>query len=135
MCECNKTYEMKILATQSKLANKMLENGYCYEVLDVISFDAHRDCDVVNNPFGGDYFSFHPNGNCGCILCDDSYCFGIRCNHLMWCEGFCEDEPDPYDGAKPPTSILVYGNHKGYFYIKLIVFKKECDEKNTTHDT
>ena len=124
MLECNKSDEMKMLASQSELANKMLVNGYNYKVVDVISFDAYRDCDVVNSPFGGDYFSFHPNGNCGCILCNDNSCFGIRCNHLMWCEGLCED-----DDSELPGPIMVYGNHKGYFYLKLIIFQKGSDEK------
>ena len=125
--ECNKSYEMEILASQSQLAEKMRKSGYYYKVADVISYDVYHDCDVVNNPFAYGYFSFHPTGNSGCIISDDCYFFGIRCNHLMWCEGYCEDVDD--DDAELPTSILVYGNHKGNFCVNLIIFLKACDEK------
>jgi hypothetical protein len=81
--------------------------------------------------------SFHPNGNCGCILLYDDYAFGIRCSHLMWSEGHCEgvegfwSEDDHTlaqeryshnDYNSSYNSILVYGNHKGNLVIKMIVF-------------
>jgi hypothetical protein len=61
--------------------------------------------------------TFHPNGECGCISLFDEYMFGIRCNHLMWAEGWLEDE-DQSD------AILIYGNHKGEVVTKLIVFDR-----------
>ena len=61
--------------------------------------------------------TFHPNGECGCISLFDEYMFGIRCNHLMWAEGWIEDE-DQSD------AILIYGNHKGEVVTKLIVFDR-----------
>lgn len=63
-------------------------------------------------------FTFHPNGDCGCISLLDDYMFGIRCDHLMWSDGDCEGTEPFLNGNKP--AILVYGNHKGIFMMKLI---------------
>lgn len=60
-------------------------------------------------------FSFHPNGNCGCLLANDDMMFGIRCDHLIWVEGYCEESEDN-------DMIIVFGNHKGTFMSYLIVF-------------
>lgn len=69
----------------------------------------------------GNQCSFHPNGKCGCIeLHDECLIEGvdIRCNHLMWCEGWIEaadafdewtEDTDAFDGK----AILLYGNNKG----------------------
>lgn len=61
--------------------------------------------------FDDGWGSFHPNGDCGCILSDDEYVFGIRCNHLIWMDG--EDE---HHGP----AVLVVGNHKGCLVMSLL---------------
>lgn len=72
--------------------------------------------------------SFHPNGNCGCILLDDDYAFGIRCNHLIWAEGNCEGTEDFWTEKDRQKSeydtILIYGNHKGVIKNKLLAFQE-----------
>ena len=47
---------------------------------------------------------FHPDGGSGCILSNDDYVFGIRCNHLIWMTG-------NHDTDGP--GVLLVGNHKG----------------------
>lgn len=135
-------WAFEALTYQSPLAYKLNEDGYDYEVWDVLSHFGEYGYVYVESPFfSGCPFSFHPTGNCGCIMSDDiSYSFGIRCRHLMWCEGWCEDDFELkedgyyYGGNGEPSSILIYANHKGYFYMKLIVFKKqnnnETEEEN-----
>lgn len=54
---------------------------------------------------------FHPNGKTGCITVDDDYIFGIRCDHLVWIEGYSEIFGNGY---------LAIGNHKGYTTIKFL---------------
>lgn len=73
---------------------------------------------------------FIPNGKCGCIVIDDDYLFGIRCNHLMWMEGkvrknflvkHCGAEPD--DSLPEHCCVkclMVFGNHKGIFMMNLV---------------
>ena len=58
--------------------------------------------------------SFHPNG-AGCILLNDDYLFGIRCDHLIWIDYW-----DLY-GYK----TLLIGNHKGGTNIKVITYNEE----------
>jgi hypothetical protein len=76
-----------------------------------------------------DQFSFHPNGKCGCIELNDDDCFGIRCNHLMWAEGSCEGyeyffNEEGYDSDETRENvIIVYGNHKGWFVLNVIVYE------------
>lgn len=65
-----------------------------------------------------DELSFHPNGKCGCITLNDESMFGIRCNHLMWAEGWLE-------GAENNQTILVYGNHKGVLEIVLLTIAEQ----------
>jgi len=137
-------WAFEALTYQSPLAYKLNEEGYDYEVWDVLSHSG--DYGYVESPFNaGCEFSFHPTGNCGCIMSDDiSYSFGIRCRHLMWCEGRCEDRPLKEDGTDEdgyyegeigePSSILIYANHKGYFYMRLIVFKKQTDNDGENVD-
>jgi len=113
-----------------KLCSEMAKkHGDDYEIIDVFEYQRNNMDDL----------SFHPNGNCGCILLDDDYAFGIRCDHLMWAEGKCEGierfwtenehkiaeekyERNEYDVY---NAILVYGNHKGSLYIKLLVFHEK----------
>ena len=92
--------DIEKLALVSEMAKKHKDN---YKVVELGDF----------NSFQG--FTFHPNGNCGCILVEDDYIFGIRCNHLIWVEGSCEDEKDV---------IVVLGNHKGSIRINFIVFSQ-----------
>ena len=118
--------DIEKLATCSEMAKKYGSN---YEIVDV---DEYRRQQTDN-------LSFHPNGNCGCILLDDNYAFGIRCNHLMWAEGECEGieyfwtendhaiaeekyERKEYDSYK---AIFIYGNHKGGLCSKLLVFHEK----------
>ena len=54
---------------------------------------------------------FHPNGKTGCITVDDSYIFDIRCDHLVWIEGYSEVFGNGY---------LVIGNHKGLTAINFV---------------
>ena len=54
---------------------------------------------------------FHPNGKTGCITVDDDYIFGIRCDHLVWIEGYSEVFGNGY---------LVIGNHKGMTAINFV---------------
>lgn len=60
------------------------------------------------NPVEND---FHPNGDSGCILLDDDYLFNIRCNHLIWIDGYSETYGD---------AVLLMGNHKGFLIFTLI---------------
>lgn len=66
--------------------------------------------------------SFHPNGDCGCILMPDEYIFGLRCNHLIWIAGWHEQvalptDVDDTEGDSWDESIarcvLFVANHKG----------------------
>jgi hypothetical protein len=97
------------------------EHKGSYEVIDYEKIDEKDDY----------LFTFHPNGVCGCMLLDDDYAFGIRCDHFMWAEGNCEgvegfwndcdfntDSEDLYKNFK---AILIYGNHKGSLYIRVIL--------------
>ena len=76
---CDFQEDLKKLATVSEMAKNNL------------------DCDVELVELNqGDYlkylseFSFHPNGNTGCVLSNDDYMSGIRCDHLIWIQGCCE---------------------------------------------
>lgn len=68
---------------------------------------------VSDDLFPTDVFEtkFHPNGNTGCIEVDDDYMFGIRCNHLIWIEGYSEIFGYGY---------FIVGNHKGATVTKLV---------------
>ena len=69
----------------------------------------------------GKLFTFHPNGNCGCLKLNDDYFLGIRCDHLMWCEGWCEHTDEILDTWENADDVLMfYGNHKGLFVAKVI---------------
>ena len=115
--------DIEKLALSSEMANKFGRN-HNYEVIDI-------------NENQIEELSFHPNGNCGCILLYDDYAFGIRCSHLMWSEGHCEgiegfwseddhtlaqERYNHNDYNSSYNSIFVYGNHKGNLVIKMIVF-------------
>lgn len=101
-------YDLIQLASQSKMANRMLLHEV--EVVDLVNVEM----DPIH---ATEYFSFHPNGECGCLKIGDDYIFGIRCSHLVWFEGECEDEKS--------NVIIVCGNHKGLYMQKMIVFHPE----------
>ena len=101
-------YDLIKLAKRSKMAFRYLEDEV--EVIPMENVGRDPQCQTES-------FTFHPNGECGCIaLCDD-YIFGIRCDHLIWFEGECE-----YPDCK---AIIVCGNHKGNYKQKLIVFHEK----------
>lgn len=78
------------------------DNDWCvFYVLDMYKDYEQNSTEIM----------FHPNGNTGCILVDDGYMFGIRCNHLIWIEGHSELFGNGY---------LVIGNHKGKTIVKFI---------------
>ena len=99
------------LATTSETARKLLANRNT-QVVDVLSNDI--------TDFGFE-FTFHPTGACGCIEMDDENFLGIRCNHLMWAEGWCERNDSyihSYNGTE--NVLLIFGNHKGTFKAQAI---------------
>lgn len=113
------------LSEASSLVKKMLEEKRKIALINQEDFMPDASGFDSRDPF-----TFHPNGNCGCCQANDDYMFGIRCNHLMWAEGFCEggesfwsdlnlenDDPEWKDDC-----VLIYGNHKGFFIMKLLVF-------------
>lgn len=65
-------------------------------------------------------FSFHPTGPCGCFELEDDYFINIRCDHLMWADGWCEctDELVHCDPSDPV--LFIFGNHKGMFKAEVI---------------
>ena len=93
------------LAGHSDLAKGMLRK------IDKVAIDT-----IVAPGKCGDDMPFHPNGRSGCVVTGDDYLFGIRCDHLMWAEGWVED---PLADA-----IMLFGNHKGTLVIRLIVCKR-----------
>ena len=129
--ECDLIHDLIRLAKHSPMAYKLLLHEV--EVVDLANSDEEPD-------FNQDELSFHPNGKCGCIRMGDDYLFGIRCDHLMWMEGNCEGvesfwrkEDDLDLTAEDPIttgyfSIIVSGNHKGYFMQKLIIFHKKANK-------
>lgn len=103
--------DLEKLAQESQFAKEFLtsKRGECKEV-ELIEIG------VIE---GLGEFSFHPNGKCGCVELDDDYMFGIRCNHLMWSEGDYEGT-ESFLPHKEGKAILVYGNHKGFFVMKVL---------------
>lgn len=115
--------DIEKLALCSEMAKKY---GSSYELVEIADCFGYKVDDLT----------FHPNGKSGCILLDDDYAFNIRCDHLMWAEGWCEPnekfwtENDHKIAEKKfelgehdvYNTILIYGNHKGSLYIKLLVF-------------
>lgn len=95
----------------SKMASNILNSGII-RVVEVIGYDV--------NPYQKN-FTFHPNGNCGCIKLDDDYFLDIRCDHLMWAEGWCEMDDELLNlWDNQMNVIFIYGNHKGTFKAQVI---------------
>ena len=117
--------DLEKLAMCSELAKK-LDAGKC-RLLKVYSGGEN----AVNNDLS--QLTFHPNGRCGCILADDERMFEIRCDHLMWSEGYVEgiemsdDEKCPKPGE---LAFIIYGNHKGWFEVMLILTGVTKEEDN-----
>jgi hypothetical protein len=100
--------DLRKLGESSPLA-KQFDNMYGFKDCKIIDIDSKSL----------DGFSFHPTGDCGCIVPANDYMFGIKCNpYLMWSDGFCEGV-EPFLSAASPA-ILLYANHKGNFVMKLI---------------
>lgn len=113
--------DIEKLALVSEMAKKHKDN---YKVIELGEYLKEEDrYGIIDefcclNSFQG--FAFHPNGNCGCILAEDDYIFGIRCDHLIWVEGSCED----IECEDEKDVIIVFGNHKGSIRINFIVFNQ-----------
>ena len=106
--------EIELLAVSSEMAKNYGKN---YEV---INFENGLS----------EEFSFHPNGKSGVILLNDDYFFNIRCDHLMWAEGFVEGTESFMQGIKGNDAILVYGNHKGCLEVELLTCSDEEDTRS-----
>lgn len=122
-------YDFKTLAICSEMAQNALQQKKKIEVVDIYDPTEYMDYFPTLSKLQ-EQFSFHPNGNTGCIHIDDDYIFGIRCNHLIWIEGECEGgefwwKEKDFEEEGYPKSILICGNHKGYFRIKMIVIHNE----------
>ena len=114
-------YDFKTLAFCSEMAQDALKQKKKIEVVDIYNPIEYDDYFPTLSKLR-EQFSFHPNGNTGCIQVDDDYIFGIRCNHLIWMEGYCEGVEFWWEeNDRKWDSILICGNHKGYFRIKMIV--------------
>lgn len=68
--------------------------------------------------------SFHPNGGSGCVVVDDDYICGIRCDHLIWMTGWHEHHGTQVSTDKyakfPSDCLLLVGNHKGILIVSLV---------------
>lgn len=107
--------DFKSLTQHSELAFKLKSHNYeVYTVLDWENYDPKKTRLYWSE---SDSFGFHPNGRIGSINLDDSYFFGIRCNHLIWMDGWCEGYCRP--------AITLMGNHKGGIIMKVILFEEE----------
>lgn len=79
-----------------------------------LEYDIETILDVSDyHPFGKALtrLDFHPNGISGCILDDENHSFDIKCDHLMWLEGFVEDVYN-YE-LSGETGYVEYGYTKG----------------------
>lgn len=107
--------DFEVLTGHSDLAFKLKSRNYeVFTILDCDDYDPQRTKNVWSSCGG---FGFHPNGRTGSINLDDSYFFGIRCGHLIWMDGWCEERCCP--------AITLMGNHKGGIILKVILFEKE----------
>ena len=108
--------DFDVLTGHSELAFKLKSRNY--RVFTILDWDNY-DPEGTKHSWGCDDqgFGFHPNGRTGSINLDDSYFFGIRCGHLMWMDGCCEECCCP--------AITLMGNHKGGIILKVILFEEE----------
>ena len=97
------------LSSKSGVARAMLAKSNI-QVTDILDYESyHKES------------TFHPDGESGSIELNDEYCMGIRCNHLIWVEGCCEDDDDYVNVGAPEEKVLmIMGNHKGFLKIQVI---------------
>lgn len=107
--------DFEVLTGHSELAFKLKSRNY--KVFTVLDWDNYDSKGTKSYWSSGDGFGFHPNGRTGCINLNDGYFMGIRCDHMIWMDGWCE-------GPCCPAIVLV-GNHKGGVIMKVILFEKE----------
>ena len=99
------------------------------EVSDVAKLYYDKKCRIYVCNTSEDEEGFHPTGKCGCLEVYDDYRFGIRCNHLMWAEGWNEFfNVKDKNGYDVDNTLYIYGNHKGCFLSLVIVFDNSGDE-------
>lgn len=114
-------WEMETLSKLSTLASEMYEKNVHYEVhtiMDWNNFPTQKQMYQLSE--NGESIGFHPTGPCGCILLDDEYFYDIRCEHLIFIEGWTEGYSN--------KSILLIGNHKGGMIQQLITFDKSVND-------
>ena len=99
------------------------------EVSDVAKLYYDKKCRIYVCNTSEDEEGFHPTGKCGCLEVDDDYRFGIRCDHLMWAEGWNEFfSVTDKNGNCIDNTLYIYGNHKGGFSSIVIAFDNSGDE-------
>ncbi len=113
-----------ILAEHSEVANKIVDKKLPL-TLRIREVDGSLP-EIL--PFHLNDLTFHPTGKCGCIELKDEEMFGIRCNHLMWMDGRMEEIEPFINDDEERDVILVFGNHKGGFRVRLISFSDSTDE-------
>ena len=83
----------------------------------------------VDHPIDFDEGAFHPDGGCGCVVMDDDYICGIRCDHLIWMTGYHEYHGRDNESVRPGSDdydcLLLVGNHKGHIIVSLVFEKYE----------
>lgn len=99
------------------------------EVSDVAKLYYDKKCRIYVYNTSEDEEGFHPTGKCGCLEVYDDYRFGIRCDHLMWAEGWNEFySVTDKNGNCIDNTLYIYGNHKGGFSSIVIAFDNSGDE-------
>lgn len=109
-----------LLAASSETARRLMESGCirCEPLLTGLD-----QCEPEELYKGSP--TFHPNGRSGCILMEDCYFLDIRCDHLVWTEGWLEPTDDLVDGSLSKRgsefpAVMILGNHKGCLYVRLL---------------
>lgn len=96
-----------------------------FELISIIDYNVFDFTDKYNYREIQDDYTFHPNGKTFTMVLDDNYFLGIRCDHLVFVEGYRE--------GIPGTAFLVIGNHKGITVMKILQanykFKREVRKK------
>lgn len=123
-------YDFKELAICSEMAQDALLEKKEWELVNLyedLEMDGEEGCYFGKKE--NIEFSFHPNGMSGCLNIDDDYRFGIRCNHLIWVEGWCEGYEEWWRKEEQKfNAILLMGNHKGHFMMKLVAIHNNNNE-------
>lgn len=117
-----------------------IRHGITQKELDILNYSGcpwtPKDKDKVNvvdilcgdtvNTAYVEEGSFHPNGCCGCTPMHDEYICGIRCDHLIWMCGWCEQYGNGNDDC-----LLLVGNHKGLLNVTLLY--EDPEEEQTVN--